>query len=99
MYEYGIGFMGSWPVWFNGVGRSQNMESKQKMAMAGSGLMLAGVGLGIGGAALIVPAGFGWAVGPVEKRADGFSPKVGGAPQKVWTARGTTEPALLQKHC
>ena len=43
------------------------MESNQKMAIAGSGLIAAGIGLGIIGAALIVPAAFSLADG-LEKR-------------------------------
>jgi len=65
------------------------MESKQKMAMAGSGLVVAGVGLGILGAALIVPAVFEWTVRLVEKGADGFAAKVEGASKSVGTAAGT----------
>ena len=37
------------------------METKQKMAVAGSGLLVASIGLGIVGAALIVPAALEWA--------------------------------------
>jgi hypothetical protein len=65
------------------------MESKQKMAMAGSGLMLAGIGLGIVGAALIVPAVFEWTVRLVEKGTDGLAAKVEGASKSVGTAAGT----------
>ncbi len=65
------------------------MESKQKMAMAGSGLVLVGVGLGIVGAALIVPAPFEWAVRLVEKGADGFAARVEGASKNVGTVAGT----------
>jgi hypothetical protein len=65
------------------------MESKQKMAMAGSGLMLAGIGLGIVGAALIVPAVFAWTARLVEKGADGFTAKVEGASKTVGTVAGT----------
>ena len=50
------------------------MESKQKMAIAGSGLIAAGIGLSIVGAAMIVPAVFAWTIGLVEKGADGFTP-------------------------
>jgi len=65
------------------------MESRQKMAIAGSGLVLAGVGLGIVGAALIVPAVFEWTVRLVEKGADGFAAKVEGASKNVGTVAGT----------
>ncbi len=65
------------------------MESKQKMAIAGSGLVVAGIGLGIVGAALIVPAVFAWTARTLEKGADGFAAKVEGASKTVGTAAGT----------
>jgi len=67
------------------------MESKQKMAIAGSGLVLAGFGLGIVGAALIVPAVFEWTVRLVEKGTDGLAAKVEGASKSVGTAAGTLQ--------
>jgi hypothetical protein len=65
------------------------MESKQKMAIAGSGLIAAGIGLGIVGAALIVPAVFAWTTRLVEKGADGLTAKVEGASKTVGTVAGT----------
>ncbi len=65
------------------------MESKQKMAMAGSGLIAAGIGLGIVGAALIVPAVFEWTARLVGKGTDGFVNKVEGASKTVGTVVGT----------
>jgi hypothetical protein len=65
------------------------MESKQKMAIAGSGLIAAGIGLGIVGAALIVPAAVAWAVRLVERGVDGFTAKVEGASKTVGTVAGT----------
>jgi hypothetical protein len=65
------------------------MEAKQKMAMAGSGLVMAGIGLGIVGAALIVPAVFEWTLQLVEKGAEGLAAKVEGASKSVGTAAGT----------
>lgn len=65
------------------------MESKQKMAIAGSGLIAAGIGLGIVGAALIVPAVFAWTARLVEKGADGLTAKVEGASKTVGTVAGT----------
>jgi hypothetical protein len=65
------------------------MESRQKMAMAGSGLVLAGVGLGIVGAALIVPAVVEWTARLVEKGAEGLAAKVEGASKSVGTVAGT----------
>jgi hypothetical protein len=65
------------------------MESKQKMAVAGTGLVVAGLGLGIVGAALIVPALFEWTLQFVEKGADGLAAKVEGASKTVGTVAGT----------
>lgn len=65
------------------------MESKQKMAIAGSGLIVAGIGLGIVGAALIVPSVLAWTARLVEKGADGFTAKVEGASKTVGTVAGT----------
>ena len=65
------------------------METRQKMAIAGSGLVAAGVGLGIVGAALIIPAVFSWTVGLIEKGADGLTSRVEGASKTVGTVAGT----------
>jgi hypothetical protein len=65
------------------------METKQKMAIAGSGLVVAGIGLGIVGAALIVPAVFTWAVNLIEKGAEGLTARVEGASKTVGTVAGT----------
>jgi hypothetical protein len=64
------------------------METKQKMAIAGSGLVVAGIGLGMVGAALIVPAVVTWIARLVEKGADGLAAKVEGASKTVGTAAG-----------
>ena len=53
------------------------MESKHKMAIAGSGLVVAGIGLGIVGTALIAPAVFAWATGFLEKSADRLAARFG----------------------
>ena len=76
-------------VCFNGGGRSQKMEPKQKMAIAGSSLVMVGIGLGVAGAALIVPAVLAWAAALVEKGADGLAAKVEGASKTVGTVAGT----------
>ncbi len=65
------------------------MDTKQKMAITGSGLMVAGVGLGIIGAALIVPALFSWTVEFLDKSADKVAEKVEGASKTVGTVAGT----------
>jgi len=72
------------------------MESKQKMAMTGSGLIVAGIGLGIVGAALIVPAVFAWATRLIEKGADGFTAKVEGASKTVGTVAGTLQRSFTE---
>ena len=65
------------------------METYQKMAIAGAGLVAAGIGLGVVGAALILPAVFAWTVQLVEKGADGLAAKVEGASKTVGTVAGT----------
>lgn len=65
------------------------METKQKMAVAGSGLVAAGIGLSIVGAALIVPAVFEWTTGLLGKAADRLTDKVEGASKAVGTIAGT----------
>jgi hypothetical protein len=65
------------------------METKQKMAIAGSGLVVAGIGLGMVGAAMIVPAVFAWTARVFEKGADGITARVEGASKTVGTVAGT----------
>jgi hypothetical protein len=65
------------------------METKQRMAIAGTGLIVAGIGLGIVGTALIVPAVFAWTARFVEKGADGLAAKFEGASKTVGTVAGT----------
>jgi hypothetical protein len=65
------------------------METRQKMAMAGSGLVMAGIGLGIVGCALIAPAVFSWATEMLDKGAEGISSRVEGASKTVGTVAGT----------
>jgi hypothetical protein len=65
------------------------METKQKMAVAGSGLVVAGIGLGIVGAVLVLPAEVTWTTGLVEKGADRLAAKVEGASKTVGTIAGT----------
>ena len=65
------------------------METNQKMAIAGTGLVVASIGLGIVGCALIVPAVFSWTARMVEKGADGLTAKVEEASKTVGTVAGT----------
>jgi hypothetical protein len=65
------------------------MDTKNKMAIAGSGLVAAGIGLGILGTAMIAPAVFAWAAQLVEKGADGLTAKIEGASKTVGTVAGT----------
>jgi len=64
------------------------METKQKMAVAGSGLVAAGIGLSIVGAALIAPAVFELTARLIEKGADELAAKVEGASKTVGTVAG-----------
>ena len=65
------------------------MDSKQKMAMAGSGLVLAGITLGVVGAVLIAPCVIAWTARLVEKGTEGFAAKVEGASKTVGSVAGT----------
>jgi hypothetical protein len=65
------------------------METNQKMAIAGSGLVVASIGLGIVGCALIVPAVFAWTTRLIDKGADGITARVEGASKTVGTVAGT----------
>ena len=65
------------------------METKHKMAIAGTGLVVAGIGLGVVGTALIGPAVFAWTARLVEKGVDGFATKFEGASKTVGTVAGT----------
>ena len=72
------------------------MESKQKMAIAGSGLIMAAIGLGMVGGAMIVPAVFAWTARLVEKGADGFASKVEGASKTAGTVAGTLQRSFTE---
>ena len=65
------------------------MEAKQKMAIAGTGLVVAGIGLGIVGAALIVPAVFTWTARLAEKGSDHLTARVEGASKTIGSVAGT----------
>lgn len=65
------------------------MERKQKMAIAGSGLIAGGIGLGIVGAAMIMPAVLEWTARLAGKGADGLFSRVTGASKTAGTVAGT----------
>jgi hypothetical protein len=65
------------------------MDNRQKMAIAGSGLVVAGIGLSIVGAALIVPAVFAWTTRLAEKGADRLTAGVEGASKTIGNVAGT----------
>ncbi len=67
------------------------MESSQKMAVLGSGLVAAGVGLSLLGTALIMPAVFRWTTRLVEKRADQLAAGIEGASKTIGTVAGTLQ--------
>jgi hypothetical protein len=72
------------------------MESKEKMAIVGSGLVVAGFGLGIVGLAMILPAVFAWTARLAEKSADGLAAKMEGASKTVGSAAGTLHRSFTQ---
>ena len=65
------------------------MDTNQKMAITGSGLMVAGIGLGIVGAALIIPAVFTWTMDFIGKNTEGLGARVEGASKTVGAVAGT----------
>jgi hypothetical protein len=65
------------------------VNTKHKMAMAGSGMVAAGIGLSIIGAALIAPAVFSWAGRLIEKSADALSGELENASKRVGAVAGT----------
>jgi hypothetical protein len=65
------------------------MDSKQKLAIAGTGMIAAAIGLGIVGAAMIAPAAVAWTARLVEKGAEGLTARVEGASKTVGTVAGT----------
>lgn len=65
------------------------MESNQKMAALGSGLIVAGIGLGMVGTALLVPAIFRWTARLVEKRTDDLAAGIEGASKTIGAVAGT----------
>ena len=65
------------------------MEAKEKMAIAGSGLVVAGIGLGVLGAVMIIPCLVAWTARFMERGADGLAASVEGASKTVGTVAGT----------
>lgn len=65
------------------------MDSNQKRAIVGSGLVAAGLGLGIVGTALIVPAVFDWVVRLVDEKTNGLSTKMESASKTIGSVAGT----------
>ena len=72
------------------------MESKEKMAIAGSGLVAAGFGLSIVGLAMIFPVVFAWTARVAEKSADGLAAKMEGASRTVGSVAGTLRRSFAQ---
>ena len=72
------------------------MESKEKMAIVGSGLVVAGLGLGIVGLAMVLPAMFAWTARLAEKSADGLAAKMEGASRTVGSVAGTLHRSFTQ---
>ena len=67
------------------------MNGKQRMAIAGAGLVVTGVGLSVIGAVLITPAAVAWAAGLVEKGTERLLAEVERASKTVGTAAGTLQ--------
>ena len=72
------------------------MKSKEKMAIAGSGLVVAGFGLGIVGFAMILPVVFAWTARLAERSADGLAATMEGASRTVGSVAGTLHRSFTQ---
>lgn len=72
------------------------MESKEKRAIVGSGLVVAGFGLGIVGLAMILQSVFAWSARLAEKNADGLAAKMEGASRTVGSVVGTLHRSFTQ---
>jgi hypothetical protein len=67
------------------------MNTKHKLAIAGSGLVAVGIGLGIIGAGLIAPALLAWAAKLVDKGTERFGSELESASRRVGSAAGTLQ--------
>jgi hypothetical protein len=67
------------------------MDTKQKMAIAGSGLVAVGIGVSLVGVALIAPAVFVWAARLAEKGAEGLAGRFERTSRTVGTVAGTLQ--------
>jgi hypothetical protein len=72
------------------------MESKEKMAIVGSGLVVAGFGLGIVGLAMTLPVVFARTARLAEKSAEGLAAKMEGASRTVGSVAGTLHRSFTQ---
>ena len=72
------------------------MESKEKMAIVGSGLVVAGFGLGIVGLAMTLPVVFARTARLAEKSADGLAARMEGASRTVGSVAGTLHRSFTQ---
>jgi hypothetical protein len=72
------------------------MESKEKMAIVGSGLVVGGFGLGIVGLVMILPVVFAWTARFAERSADGLAAKMEGASKTVGSVAGTLHRSFTQ---
>jgi hypothetical protein len=67
------------------------MNTKHKMAIAGSGLVAAGIAVAIMGTALMVPAVFEWAAKLVEKGTERLGSELENASRRVGSVAGTLQ--------
>jgi hypothetical protein len=72
------------------------MQSKEKMAIVGSGLVVGGVGLGIVGIAMILPVVFAWTARLAEKSADRLAAKMEETSKTVGSVAGTLRRSFTQ---
>jgi hypothetical protein len=72
------------------------MDTKQKMALTGTGLVAAGFGLGVVGVAMIAPAVFSWAAGLLGKGSHRFNSRLDDASRRMGTVVGTLQRSLSE---
>jgi len=72
------------------------MNARDKMAIAGSGLVAAGIGLSVVGMALIAPAVFAWAGKLLDKGVERLGSRLETASRTAGTVAGTLQRSFTE---
>lgn len=70
------------------------MNTNQKMALTGSGLVVAGIGIGAFGVALIAPGALAWGSRMFKRQSRGVSAKLEYASRNIGAVAGTLQRSL-----